>query len=77
MFLKKYLPKIEISEYDKREYSSYLNSKGIFKAVEIFFSHLWYLLVNYAKLSKQEKERSYIYIYYDPADYPILSINYW
>ena len=71
-----YLPQIKISQEDKREYKSYLFSKGPFNAAKIFCYHIIQLLINYIKLSKEQKSKSYICIYYNAADFPILTVHF-
>lgn len=67
--------KIKIKQEDKREYKEYLSSRGFFGAVRIFFVHIFYMVKNYIKLPKNEKERAFICVYYNAVDIPILTIG--
>lgn len=69
------MPKIKISQADKQEYKTYLFSRGIFSAAKTFFIHIFYMVKEYIKLSKKEKERVFIGIYYNAIDIPILTIG--
>ena len=75
MFLKEYLPKNEIKYRDKREYKKHLSSKGFWSAADTFLCNIKNIIFQYIKMSKNEKKRSYIHIYYNAADYPILTIS--
>ena len=76
MFLKKYLPKNKISREDKREYKSFLFSRGYLRGAKLFCFHVIYIIINYMKFSKEQKAKSYIHVYYNAADYPILTIDF-
>lgn len=67
--------KIKIKQEDKREYKKYLSSRGFFGAIKIFSVHIFYMVKEYIKLSKKEKERAFIGIYYNAVDIPILTIG--
>lgn len=71
-----YLPQIRIDKEDEKKYKAYLSSKGIFKARKIFCYHIKQILINYFKLTKEQKLKSYICIYYNAADFPILTIRF-
>ena len=71
-----YLPQIKINRRDWQEYKMYLSSKGTFKATKLFCYHIIQLLINYIRLSKEQKTKLYICIYYNAADYPILTVYY-
>lgn len=67
--------KIKIKQEDKREYKKYLSSRGFFGAVKIIFVHIFYMVKEYIKLPKKEKEKAFIEIYYNAVDIPILTIG--
>lgn len=69
------MPKIKIKKEDKREYKKYLSSRGFLGAVRIFFVHIFYMVKEYIKLSKKERERAFICVYYNAVDIPILTIG--
>ena len=71
-----YVPQIKISHEDNKEYKSFLFSKGLFNAAKIFSYHIMQLLIDYIKLPIEQKSKSYICIYYNAADFPILTLHY-
>ena len=63
---------IKISQEEKDEYKKFILEQA---SIRLFVIHVIDIIKKYAKFSSNEKKRAYIYIYYNAADYPILTID--
>lgn len=68
--------KIRISPDDEYEFRKFLFSKGFFWGAKAFLIQMFYILKEYIKLSKEEKEKVFIGIHYNAVDDPILTLRY-
>ena len=74
MYLKNLIPEVRISKMEMREYKDFIASRKRGKL--LYATHIINIIKKYICFTYTQKRNSYIYIYYNAADYPILTINY-
>ena len=74
MNLKNFLQEVRISGRQRRDYKEFISSRH--GGYLTLISHIISIIKEYICFSLEQKKNSYIYIYYNAADFPILTITY-